>query len=107
MREGPVRGFGSGNVRYRNLDNNLCERGGRNPRCARSISRLTDIGSDVHWPASLASGGDEPMSVEQRPACLIRSEPILAVSDVVAAIRHYRDVLGFANEWTWGEPPDF
>jgi GNAT superfamily N-acetyltransferase/uncharacterized glyoxalase superfamily protein PhnB len=47
------------------------------------------------------------MTVEQRPARLIRSEAILAVSDVGATIRHYRDVLGFADQWTWGDPPDF
>jgi GNAT superfamily N-acetyltransferase len=47
------------------------------------------------------------MTVEPRPTRLIRSEPILAVSDVVATTRYYRDVLGFGDEWTWGEPPEF
>lgn len=31
--------------------------------------------------------------------------PTLAVGDVRAAIDWYRDVLGFAEEWAWGEPP--
>ena len=35
------------------------------------------------------------------------SEPIFPVADVVATVRYYRDVLGFAEEWVWGEPPDF
>lgn len=35
------------------------------------------------------------------------SEPILPVADVVATVRHYREVLGFADEWLWGDPPDF
>ncbi len=35
------------------------------------------------------------------------SEPILPVADVVATVRHYRGVLGFADEWLWGDPPDF
>jgi GNAT superfamily N-acetyltransferase len=35
------------------------------------------------------------------------SEPIFPVTDVVATVRYYRDVLGFAEEWVWGEPPDF
>ena len=35
------------------------------------------------------------------------SEPIFPVTDVVATVRYYREVLGFAEEWVWGEPPDF
>ena len=35
------------------------------------------------------------------------SEPIFPVADIVATVRYYRDVLGFAEEWVWGEPPDF
>ena len=35
------------------------------------------------------------------------SEPIFPVADVVATVRYYRDVLGFSEEWVWGEPPDF
>lgn len=35
------------------------------------------------------------------------SEAILAVADVPAAIRFYRDVLGFESEWMWGTPPTF
>jgi GNAT superfamily N-acetyltransferase len=35
------------------------------------------------------------------------SEPIFPVTDVVATVRYYRDVLGFTEEWVWGEPPDF
>jgi GNAT superfamily N-acetyltransferase/uncharacterized glyoxalase superfamily protein PhnB len=32
-------------------------------------------------------------------------EPILAVADVRASLAFYRDVLGFARPWLWGEPP--
>jgi GNAT superfamily N-acetyltransferase len=35
------------------------------------------------------------------------SEPIFPVADVVATVRHYREVLGFSEEWLWGDPPDF
>jgi GNAT superfamily N-acetyltransferase len=35
------------------------------------------------------------------------SEPIFPVADVVATVRYYRDVLGFREGWTWGEPPYF
>jgi catechol 2,3-dioxygenase-like lactoylglutathione lyase family enzyme len=35
------------------------------------------------------------------------SEPIFPVADVIATVRYYREVLGFREGWTWGEPPDF
>jgi GNAT superfamily N-acetyltransferase len=35
------------------------------------------------------------------------SEPIFPVADVVATVRYFRDVLGFIDEWLWGDPPDF
>jgi GNAT superfamily N-acetyltransferase len=38
---------------------------------------------------------------------LLSSEPIFPVADVVATVRYYRAVLGFADEWLWGDPPDF
>jgi GNAT superfamily N-acetyltransferase len=51
--------------------------------------------------------GDRPMSSESMPVALSRSEAILAVADVVATVRYYRDKLGFGREWLWGNPPDF
>jgi catechol 2,3-dioxygenase-like lactoylglutathione lyase family enzyme len=38
---------------------------------------------------------------------LLRSQAILAVADVAAAVRFYRDKLGFTGEWLWGEPATF
>src|SRR5207237_7885555 len=35
------------------------------------------------------------------------SEPSVAVLDVVATTRFYREMLGFQGEWVWGEPPTF
>lgn len=35
------------------------------------------------------------------------SEVIFAVRDVVKSVAFYKDVLGFGNEWFWGEPPTF
>ena len=35
------------------------------------------------------------------------SEPIFPVADVVGTVRYYREVLGFREGWTWGDPPDF
>lgn len=42
------------------------------------------------------------------PRLMLRSsQPILAVADVRATIRFYREVLGFQSEWVWGDTPDF
>ncbi len=32
-------------------------------------------------------------------------EPVLAVRDVTATTDYYREVLGFEDVWTWGDPP--
>jgi GNAT superfamily N-acetyltransferase len=40
-------------------------------------------------------------------AAPVRSEPILAVADVVTTVRFYCDRLGFTGEWFWGKPPTF
>jgi hypothetical protein len=47
------------------------------------------------------------MTGESDPVSLSRSQAILAVADVVATVRYYRDKLGFTAEWLWGDPPDF
>ncbi len=38
---------------------------------------------------------------------LKRSQPIFAVRDVRETVAFYRDVLGFQNEWLWGDPVGF
>jgi catechol 2,3-dioxygenase-like lactoylglutathione lyase family enzyme len=38
---------------------------------------------------------------------LIRSMPVLQVTDVVASVAFYRDKLGFMAHKLWGEPPSF
>jgi GNAT superfamily N-acetyltransferase len=47
------------------------------------------------------------MTSESAPVALLRSEAILAVADVVATVRFYRDKLGFTGEWLWDDPPTF
>ena len=47
------------------------------------------------------------MTSQDPPVVLSRSEAILAVADVAAAVRFYRDKLGFTGEWLWGDPPTF
>jgi GNAT superfamily N-acetyltransferase len=47
------------------------------------------------------------MNNEAEPVTLTASNTILAVADVVATVRFYRDKLGFTGEWLWGEPPNF
>lgn len=36
---------------------------------------------------------------------LCESVPVLTVADIKAATAHYRDALGFATEFEYGEPP--
>lgn len=43
----------------------------------------------------------------ESPLRLKSAEAILAVGDVVAAAKFYREVLGFEREWLWGDPPSF
>lgn len=38
---------------------------------------------------------------------ITRSTPIFATSDILATVAFYKDILGFENSWTWGEPPTF
>jgi GNAT superfamily N-acetyltransferase len=45
--------------------------------------------------------------MEDRTVAVCGSEPIFPVADVVATVRYYCDVLGFAGDWVWGDPPDF
>jgi GNAT superfamily N-acetyltransferase len=47
------------------------------------------------------------MTGEADPVALSRSEAILAVADVAATVRFYRDKLGFTGEWLWDDPPTF
>jgi catechol 2,3-dioxygenase-like lactoylglutathione lyase family enzyme len=47
------------------------------------------------------------MTSEPAAVALHRSQAILAVADVAATVRFYRDKLGFADEWLWGDPPTF
>jgi catechol 2,3-dioxygenase-like lactoylglutathione lyase family enzyme len=47
------------------------------------------------------------MTSEPAPVTLSRSEAILAVADVAATVRFYRDKLGFTREWLWDDPPTF
>jgi GNAT superfamily N-acetyltransferase/uncharacterized glyoxalase superfamily protein PhnB len=39
------------------------------------------------------------------PPSIQHAEPVLAVTDVLATVNFYHEVLGFTEKWTWGEPP--
>lgn len=41
-----------------------------------------------------------------RRVSLLGSEPTFLVRDVVATVRYYCAVLGFGNDWLWGDPPE-
>ena len=43
----------------------------------------------------------------QTAVSLCGSATIFVVTDVVRSVEHYRDVLGFAMEFTYGEPMSF
>lgn len=45
--------------------------------------------------------------MDESAVTLLASEPIFPVADVVETVRYYREVLGFQEGWTWGEPADF
>jgi GNAT superfamily N-acetyltransferase len=45
--------------------------------------------------------------MDDQRVTLRSSEPIFPVADVVATVGYYREVLGFREGWTWGQPPDF
>jgi ribosomal protein S18 acetylase RimI-like enzyme len=45
--------------------------------------------------------------MDEQKVLLRSSEPIFPVADVVATVGYYREVLGFREGWTWGQPPDF
>ena len=45
--------------------------------------------------------------MEDGRASLRSSEPIFPVADVAETVRYDREVLGFREGWTWGDPPDF
>jgi GNAT superfamily N-acetyltransferase len=45
--------------------------------------------------------------VDNQRVFLRSSEPIFPVANVAATVLYYREVLGFVEGWTWGEPPDF
>lgn len=49
----------------------------------------------------------ESVSVRSERSRMVRNHPILAVPDVPAAVQYYRDVLAFADVWSWGEPPSY
>ncbi|MFQ5658539.1 MAG: glyoxalase superfamily protein [Candidatus Methylomirabilales bacterium] len=38
-------------------------------------------------------------------AVLENAVPVLSVENVTEAVAYYRNVLGFAAGWTWGNPP--
>lgn len=46
------------------------------------------------------------MTNEENTASLSHVEPILPVDNVVETVNYWHDVLGFAEKWTWGEPPN-
>jgi ribosomal protein S18 acetylase RimI-like enzyme len=42
---------------------------------------------------------------DRRPE-LLHVEPVLAVRNVSETVQYWLEVLGFSNQWTWGDPPN-
>jgi catechol 2,3-dioxygenase-like lactoylglutathione lyase family enzyme len=45
------------------------------------------------------------MTGQRIPGPIVKSEAILAVADVAATIKFYREKLGFTKDWVWDDPP--
>ncbi|MCE7066616.1 GNAT family N-acetyltransferase [Dyadobacter sp. CY326] len=35
------------------------------------------------------------------------AEPVLSVANVGETVKYWQEVLGFPNQWTWGDPPSY
>src|SRR5215471_1435530 len=46
------------------------------------------------------------MTNEDNTATLSHVEPILPVENIIETVNYWHDVLGFADKWTWGDPPN-
>jgi len=44
------------------------------------------------------------MDDSQQPS-FSHAEPVLSVYNVTETIKYWQEVLGFPNQWTWGDPP--
>ncbi len=45
------------------------------------------------------------MTAQRIPGPILKSEAILAVADVAATIKFYKEKLGFTKDWVWDDPP--
>lgn len=46
-----------------------------------------------------------------KPATILKPvftsvEPVLPVKDILKTVTYWEEILGFANKWTWGDPPN-
>jgi GNAT superfamily N-acetyltransferase/uncharacterized glyoxalase superfamily protein PhnB len=49
---------------------------------------------------------ESDQQTDQQPLPVAKSvEPQLAVTDIVATVAHWQDVIGFPGRWMWGDPP--
>lgn len=45
------------------------------------------------------------MNNPPRQPVISHAEPVLAVTDLLATMTYWSEVLGFSKQWTWGDPP--
>jgi uncharacterized glyoxalase superfamily protein PhnB len=52
-------------------------------------------------------GADIPQDDREGDVHFRCAVPILSVESIAGSLEHYVEVLGFSEDWTWGEPPTF
>jgi GNAT superfamily N-acetyltransferase len=45
-------------------------------------------------------------NIDRDAPAVLHVEPVLAVTDIIATLNYWRDVLGFENTWSFGNPPN-
>ena len=47
------------------------------------------------------------MAGDKPDVSVSHAEPILAVSNILETVNYWHHTLGFADKWTWGDPPNY
>ena len=68
-----------------------------------------DVSEEVRKSEACARmlGADIPADDREGDVHFRCAVPILSVESIAGSLEHYVEVLGFSEDWTWGEPPTF
>jgi GNAT superfamily N-acetyltransferase len=100
MFDPPVRRLGK--ARWRESEGEATAPHGDDPSCCPSHQSAVAPATEAFMNPVLGTP-----AASREPISLFGSEPIFPVADVVATVRYYSSVLGFPEEWLWGDPPGF